>query len=298
VRFRPLPLISAVLATSLLMTTTAAAQGRGRPKAPKATTQPATISTSAGTETTTSTVAPNAPTTFRQFGSWLDDASAPTPGEARTGIGIGYWRLQGASQFNAPMVDLGYGLTDRFQVSASVPFYHANFAGTTFRGLDDVYISAKYTALDPTLTESEFGLAVSPTIEVLSAGATDGRVHVGLPVSMELRRQPFRVYGSVGYFSRGSVFTGGAIEWATPSGMALTGAVIQSYSLNDDATLDTLGIGKQRVDVMGGIARPVGSMAAVYASVARTLTSIDDGGTIVSLSAGISFRFSAVRGTP
>jgi hypothetical protein len=211
---------------------------------------------------------------------------------------MGYWRLSGASQINAPMLDVGYGLTDRLQVSANVPFYHTSFAGTTFRGLDDTYISAKYTVLDPTLTVSEFGFAVSPTIEVLSAGATDGRVHVGLPVSLELRRQPFRVYGSAGYFSRGSVFTGGAIEWAASSGTVLTGAFVQSYSMKDDATLDTLGIGKQRVDVMAGVGRPVGQIAAVYASVGRTLTSIEDGGTIVSFSAGMSFRFSAAKASP
>ena len=295
-KFRTLPLIGAALATSFLITMEAAAQGRGRPKAPKTTTQEVSSSTSSGVPTTTTTTG-SAAMSFRQFGSWLDDASAPTAGQGRTGIGVGYWRLSGASQFNAPMLDVGYGLTDRFQVSASVPFYHANFAGTTFRGLDDVYISGKYTVLDPTLTESEFGLAVSPTMEVLSAGAPDGRVHVGLPVSLELRRQPFRVYGSAGYFSRGSVFTGGAIEWAASSGMALTGAFVQSYSMKDDTLLDTMGIGKQRVDVMVGVAHPIGSIAAAYASVGRTLTSIDDGGTIVSFSAGMSFRFSA-KATP
>jgi hypothetical protein len=297
VRFRTLPLVSAVLATLLITTTEAAAQGRGRPKAPKTTTTSTSASTSgdlssaAGTTTT-------AATTFRQFGSWLDDASAPTAREGRTGIGVGYWRLSGGTQLNAPMVDVGYGLSDRLQVSAAVPFYHMNFAGTTFRGMDDVYISAKYTALDPTLTESQFGLAVSPVVEVLSAGTTDGRVHVGIPVSVELRRQPFRVYGSAGYFSRGSVFTGGALEWAAPSGMVLTSALIQSYSLKDDAVLDTMGIGKQRVDVMAGVGYPLAHIAAAYVSVGRTLTSIDEGGTTLSFSAGVSFRFSTAKATP
>jgi hypothetical protein len=296
VRFRTLPLTSAVLAISLAITATAAAQGRGRPKAPKTT----TLQTAPATSTAPSTSAPTtiAATNFRQFGSWLDDASAPTAGEGRTGIGVGYWRLSGASQFNAPMLDVGYGLTDRLQVSASVPFYHASFAGATARGLDDVYVSAKYTVLDPMLTESEFGLAVSPTIEVLSAGATDGRVHAGLPVSVELRRQPFRVYGSAGYFSRGSVFTAGAIERTTSSGMVLTGAFVQSYSMKDDAVLDTVGVGKNRIDVMAGIGHPIGRIASAYASVGRTLTSIEEGGTVVSFSAGMSFRFSAAKAVP
>ena len=297
---RTLPLFCAAVATSFVITTEAAAQGRGRPKAPRTTatttlqqTSPAT----SGVDQTGTIVAP-AVTTFRQFGSWLDDASAPTPGEGRTGIGFGYWRLAGGSQINAPMVDVGYGLTDRIQVSASVPFYHMNYAGSTFRGMDDVYVSGKYTVLDPMLTESEFGLAVSPVLEVLSAGAPEGRVHVGVPVSVELRRQPFRVYGSAGYFSRGSVFTGGAIEWTAPSGMVLTSALIQSYSLKDDAVLDSLGISKRRADVMAGVGYRLGTVAAAYASVGRSLTSIDEGGTSLSFSGGLSFRFSTAKATP
>ena len=299
-RSRTLPLIGAVLATSFVITMEAAAQGRGRPKGPKTPTPTTTSQTSSSTSSGVESTTLNAPavTTFRQFGSWLDDASAPTPGEGRTGIGVGYWRLAGASQMNAPMLDVGYGVTDRVQVSASVPFYHTTFAGSTFRGLDDVYISAKYTAIDPTLTESEFGLAVSPVLEILSAGGTDGRVHVGLPVSVELRRQPFRVYGSAGYFSRGSVFTGGAVEWAASSGIVLTSALVQSYSLNDDASLDAIDIGKQRVDFMAGVGYPIGNIAAAYASVGRSLTSIDEGGTSLSFSAGMSFRFSAAKATP
>jgi hypothetical protein len=291
-----LPLLFAAVFAALSITTEAAAQGRGRPKAPKVTaptasTSPAIIEAGAAAPVTT---APS----FRQFGSWLDDASAPTRGEGRAGFGVGYWKLSGASQLNAPMIDFGYGISDRVQVSASVPFYHTSFAGSTYRGLDDVYISGKYTVLDPTLTESEFGLAVSPVLELLSEGAPDGRVHFGVPVSVELRRQPFRVYGSVGYFSRGSVFTGGALEWATPAGAVLTGALVQSYSLQDDAVLDSLGISKQRVDVVGGVAYPVLPMAAAYVSVGRSLTSIEEGGTIVSVSGGISFRFSAAKHTP
>ncbi len=179
-----------------------------------------------------------------------------------------------------------------------MPFYHTRFGGATYSGLDDVYISAKYTAIDPMLTESQLGLAVSPVVEVLSEGAPDGRVHVGIPVSVELRRQPFRAYGSAGYFSRGSVFTGGAIEWSTSSGMVLTGALVQSYSLNDDAVLDAMGIGKQRVDFMAGVGYPVANIAAAYASFGRSLTSIDEGGTTLSFSAGLSFRFRTAKATP
>jgi hypothetical protein len=161
-------------------------------------------------------------TTFRQFGAWLDDTSTGVPGEGQTSIGMGYWRMQGMTQTNLPMLGMNVGVTDRLQVGALLPFYHVSYGGTVARGIDDIYLNAKYTIVDPTLTLSEVGLAVSPVVEVLSAGATGGRVHFALPVSVEVRRQPYRVYGSAGYFTRGSVFTGGAIEWTSSSRLTLT----------------------------------------------------------------------------
>jgi hypothetical protein len=189
------------------------AQGNGRPKNPKAaqpspTPSPApapatgTSTSTTSTPTTTSSVS-TAPTTtidafagspsYRQFGSWLEDASAPTRGEGYTNIGFGYWRMSGMSQTNVPMIGAGIGLSDRLGVSATVPFYRTNVAGTTSRGMDDVYLGASYNLFDPTLTLSEFGLSIGTVMEVLSSGAPDGRVHFAIPVARELRRQPFRV---------------------------------------------------------------------------------------------------------
>ena len=173
-----------------------------------------------------------------------------------------------------------------------MPFYRASYEGGSATGMDDVYLSAKYTLVDPTLTLSEFGLAISPTMEVLSSDNTDGRIHFAVPVSVELRRQPFRMYGSAGIFTRGSFFSGAAVEWSARSGMALTGALTQSYSLKDDAVLDSMGIGRQRMDVSLGIAYPLGTSAATFVSVGRSLTSMEEGGTSLALSGGISLRFS------
>jgi hypothetical protein len=207
-------------------------------------------------------------------------------------IGVGYWRLSGMSQANMPMLGAGLGLTDRMQVSASVPFYNVRYEGGSARGLDDIYLGAKYTLVDPTLTISEFGLAVSPVVEVLSAGAPGRRVHFAIPVSMEVRRAPFRAYGSAGYFTRGSLFTGGALEWTTPSSLVLTGVLTQSYSVKEDPVLDGLAVGRQRVDVMASAAYPLGSLAAAYGSIGRSLRAPLDGNTNLALTGGVSFRFS------
>jgi hypothetical protein len=277
------------------------AQGNGRPKGPKAPTTPSSSETTASTSTSTSASTPDvvagSVSSVRQFGSWLDDASSSYKGDSYASLGIGYWRLAETSQVNAPMLGMGWGVTDRVQVSASVPFYHTNYAGTTSSGLDDLYVGAKYTIIDPTLTLSEFGLAFNPVVEVLSAGTSDGRVHFALPVNVELRRLPFRVYGSAGYFTRGSVFTGGAVEW-TGTRMILTGSLTQSYSIKSDMLLDSMGVGRQNVNVSTAVAVPVTDRMAAFVSVGRTLTPIEEGGTKLALSGGVSIRFSAPTATP
>ena len=291
------PAIGLIVAFGLLIPGAAHAQGNGRPKGPKT---PSSSGTSASTITTTSSAADPVVTpvsSYRQFGSWLDDASSSYRGDSYASIGVGYWRLAESSQVNAPMLGMGWGVTDRMQVSASVPFYHSSYGGATSSGLDDLYFGAKYTLIDPTLTLSEFGLALNPVVEVLSADTGDGRVHFALPVNIELRRQPFRMYGSAGYFTRGSVFAGGALEW-TGTRMIVTGSVTQSYSMKEDLVLDGMGVGRQNVNVSGAVAMPVTDRVAAFVNVGRTLTPIEEGGTKLALSGGISIRFSAVTATP
>jgi len=293
VRSRFLPSAVGLVVAGLAIPGLAFAQGNGRPKVPGAptTTSPPTSSSAIAPEV----LAPAS--TFRQFGAWLDDASAPTwRGEGYTSIGAGYFRLSGASQMSAPMLGMGMGLSDRWQVSASVPFYRTSYAGTTYTGLDDMYFGAKYTVVDPTLTLSEFGLAVNPLVEVLSSANTD-RVHFALPVSMELRRQPFRVYGSVGYFTRGSVFSGGALEW-TGARLVVTGSLTQSYSIKEDLLLDNMSVGRRHVDVSSSVAVPLTSRAAAFVSLGRSLSKLEEGGTSLAVNGGLSIRFSTPSATP
>ena len=123
------------------------------------------------------------------------------------------------------------------------------------------------------------------------------RLIFALPVNVELRRQPFRMYGSAGYFTRGSVFAGGALEW-TGTRMIVTGSLTQSYSIKEDLMLDATGVGRQNVNVSGAVAMPVTDRMAAFVNVGRTLTPIEEGGTKLALSGGVSIRFSAVTATP
>ena len=232
-----------------------------------------------------------APTTIRQFGAWLDDASSLPPARGYVSIAAGQWRMLALRQTNVPMLSGGIGITHRLQVNASVPFYHYRFNGATARGIDDIYVSAKYNILDPTLTFNEVGLSISPALEVVSADVPGSRVHFVLPVNLELRRSSYRVYGSTGYFTRGSVFSGGAIEWRAPKRILLVGAITQSYSVKRDHALDELAVGRHRVDAMVTAVSRVGNRTALYVSLGRSLSSVNEGGTKLATVSGISFGF-------
>jgi hypothetical protein len=317
-RFAPPAIVLCLITLGLVMPTAAEAQGQGRPKNPSAhgnapftgtttttTTTPTTTTTSTGSgspivdTSVASSPLGTAAIGFRQFGSWLDDATAVGPGDGYTTISAGQWRMLGSTQTNFPMISGGVGITDRLQASATVPFYHATYQGTTASGLDDVYLSAKYVLADPTLTVSEVGFAVSPVVEILGSdyGLPGGRVHFAIPVSVEVRRAPYRVYASGGYFTRGSVFSGAALEWTASSGTVFTGNITQSYSTKQDPTLDALGIARTRADVSGSVAHPFTSTLVVFGTVGRSLTSIEQGGTKLAVSGGVSLRFNAPIGT-
>jgi hypothetical protein len=123
-------------------------------------------------------------------------------------------------------------------------------------------------------------------------------VHFAFPVALELRRQPFRVYGSAGYFTRGAVFSGGALEWVGPRQWIVSGILTQSRSIKSDATLDSLAVSRQRADVMASVAHSIGGSATGYISVGRSLSSLAEGGTSLALNGGVSLRFSAAKATP
>src|SRR4051812_8761541 len=281
-----LPLTGVLLMCALASPSAALAQGRGRPKQPHSTpTATPSPTTAASSVTGSQPVAPVA--SFRQFGTWLEDATVAPRGDAFTSISAGRWQMAGTAQTDLPMISGGVGLSDRMQVSATVPFYQSTYQGASARGVDDIYVTAKYNILDPTLTVSEIGFAVSPVVEILS-GALADRLHLALPVSIEVRRLPFRVYGAAGYFTRGSMFSGAAVEWTSSRGMSLTGSVTQSYSVKADPALDAQSVSRQRADVSGALAVPVASNVSVSISGGRSLTSIEQGGTTLALSGGVS----------
>lgn len=272
------------LAVLLMIAPVAGAQGRGRGS------QPVGPRGQAGR----APVARNGPipsaTSFRQFGAWLDDATTLAPGSVLTGFSVGYWRTDSGTQFDVPVLDVAGGVARRTQLSATVPFYRiASSEGATY-GLDDVYLGAKVMAVDPSTTRGRFGLAVGGIVEIMSPDSVvTSRTHWAVPVSVEGGNDAVRVYGSVGYFSRGAVFSGAAIEVSASDGTTLTGALTQSYATSELLT-DSTSSSRQRVDLTGTLSHSFGNTSA-YVSLGRSLTAPAGLATTLALSGGLYVRF-------
>jgi hypothetical protein len=163
------------------------------------------------------------------YGSWLDDASIVAPGDVWIGLATGYWRGDSNRQIDAPVASAAVGITPRLQAGGSASFYHFRAAdGVSENGLGNFSVYGKFLIADPLRAPNAIGLAVTPLLE-LSPGM-DVPVGWALPVNLETRRGNLRMYGSAGYFSRGSIFgTVGADIPVTPV-LAINGTFGLSYA--------------------------------------------------------------------
>jgi len=240
--------------------------------------------------------APDVPGTgIRQFGIWLDDATISPRGQGWATFGIGYSRALFGSQWDAPSVDAGLGVSPRVQVAVTAPFSKIRYTdGTSSRGLGDVYVAVKLGLLDPTAAGRSFGIAVAPVVELLSAGSVPdrgARVHWALPIAVEKRFAKFRAYGTAGYFSRGSVFASAALEVPVNAKVTATATVSHSRSLHEDPLSDELQLAPSRWDVSGGAVFFFSPKATFYGSVGRTVSRLDANGSSLTLGAGVSLGF-------
>lgn len=282
---------AAALVAVLAMSGTAAAQGRGggSGKGPQAAPGPPARS---GGQTSTAPVALQPSPSFPQFGTWLDDATTAAPGAGYASIGATYWRGSNASQTDAPIFGVTYGITNRAQLSATIPFYRVSYDGFSGSGLDNVYVSGKFAMVSLDAGAGGFGVALGAVAEIRGAGFGEAsRAHWAVPLSVEFRAQPVRLYGSTGYFSRGVFFAAGAFEWTLPTGTSLTASLAHSASVHG-VTVATMARvpGATLRDASVFVLHPVSSRASVYVAGSRTFSRTRINGAS-SVSGGLSFRF-------
>jgi hypothetical protein len=209
----------------LIATSPAAAQGKSKKSSAAAKSKiPASSSASSSTNTPSSSAS-----TVIYYGSWLDDASIVPVGGAWIGLSTGYWKAEALRQIDAPVMSAVVGLNRRLQIGGSVPIYHfRDGTGLSESGIGNIAIYGKALIVDPATQANGIGLAVAPLMEISSS--SPDRIGWALPLNVEVRRERVRMYGSGGYFSRGSVFGSFAAEIPAGERVSITGTFGQSFA--------------------------------------------------------------------
>ena len=239
-------------------------------------------------------VADSESTTWRAAAEFIIE-----PGSGVMSFSAGYWRMAGFSELDLPSFDVGLGIAKRVQAGASVPVYHAGApGGPVARGLGDLYLNAKVQLREPSAgPRQRIGVALVPLVQVLSAEPAIGesRVSWGLPVAIEVQRSGWRMYGSTGYFSRGSLFASAAIELPLAGRAWITGTLTQSHSTRADAGADALGLPSNRTDISGGVSWAAANRIALFGSVGRTLSRSHPTDTHLFVNGGVAVTFEGWR---
>ncbi len=226
---------------------------------------------------TTSTSAASA-NAVAYYGSWLDDATIVAPGDVWVGLATGYWRGSSNRQIDAPVVSAAVGIAPRVQAGGSASFYHFTDAdGMSENGFGSLSLYGKFLIADPSRAPNAIGIAVTPLLELSPGSAAP--VGWALPVNLEAQRGDTRIYGSAGYFSRGSVFGTIGADIPITSRVFLNGTFGQSYAR----------AGTHQTSIGVGASLGLTATSGVFVGLGQTFmpSSVGPGG--VSIAGGMSF---------
>lgn len=262
--------------------TTKQTRPAGAPPSASTQSSPALSSQSGIASPVTATASTSAPAAAANavvyYGSWLDDASIVEPGDVWVGLATGYWRGASNRQFDVPVVSAAIGINRRFQAGGSMSFYHfRDPEGLSESGMGTFSAYGKFQILDPLRAENAIGVAVTPLVEVSPGG--DDRFGWALPVNIETHRGDLRLYGSAGYFSRGSVFGTIGADIPVGSRMAISANFGQSYAR----------AGTHQTSFGAGLSLGLSGTSGMYVGVGQTFMPAEIGPGGASIAGGISF---------
>jgi hypothetical protein len=229
---------------------------------------------------------------LQTFGSWLDTALVSAPGEAWISISSAYWRSPSLREVDAPAIGVTAGVARRTQVGVSLPYYHVtDRSGFTSRGFGASYVTTKLALIE----NPRIGLSTSPTVEILNWRSPEiGRVNFVLPINVQTSAGRTQIYGSTGYFTRGSVFGSGAVEWPVTSKVTLAATMAHSYSVVADPISDALGLARHRTDANGGAYYTANAGVVFFTSIGRTFSPVDQTSGRLAVSGGVTMNVSGI----
>jgi len=175
-------------------------------------------------------------------------------------------------------VSAAIGIAPRVQAGGSASFYHFRDAdGLSENGFGSFSLYGKFQIADPSRSPKALGVAVTPVLELSPGSGTP--VGWALPVNVEARRGDTRVYGSAGYFSRGSVFASVAADFPVTSRIFINGTFGQSYAR----------AGTHQTSIGVGASLGLTATSGLFVGLGQTFMPNEIGPGGVSIAGGMSF---------
>ncbi len=231
--------------------------------------------------------------------AWVDDATLLDAGTVALSISAVRWDGAGVGEVDVPIVNAAMGLAPRLQLSASVPrTLGSGDPSGAAGGVGTSFFGAKVQLWNDATRAVK--IAVAPTLQLLGAGVAaalgpnESRTRWGLPVSGEIDRGAFRLYGGGGYFSPSVWFTGAAFAVQTTPKMILNAGVSRAWRGSEDG-VDTPLAERDRKEISGGAAYVLASHIVAFGSIGRTFATLDENGAGTTVSGGVSLWFAAGR---
>jgi hypothetical protein len=195
-------------------------------------------------------------------------------------------------EVDAPAMGITAGVARRMQIGASLPYYHVtDRSGFASRGFGASYVTTKFALSE----HPRIGLSTSPTVEILNWSSPEiGRVNFVLPISLQTSAGSAQIYGSTGYFTRGSVFGSGAVEWPVTSKVTFAATMAHSYSIVSDPVSDALGIARHRTDANGGAYFAANAGVVFFTSIGRTFSPVDQTSGRLAVNGGVTMNVSGI----
>jgi hypothetical protein len=182
-----------------------------------------------------------------------DDPGTPGNGNWEINVGVTTDRRANERQFEAPIVDMNYGLGDRIQVKYQVPFLvHGTDSDPTRSGLGNSLFGFKWRFLEDKKHELQIGTYPQLEFNNPTASADRGLVDRGtrllLPVELTKKVGPVDVNGELGYW----VAQHGPDQWI--AGLALGHRATERLELLGEvyATRNTNGRDNETTFGLGG----------------------------------------------
>jgi len=217
-----------------------------------------------------------------------EDASLMEPGTLSIGQYASFSKSPNGKSLSAPGIDFSLGLTRRLELSGfGAGVFSQNYGEGFAAGLDDSYMGLKVLLWK----EARYrpALAVKPMLELLGSADGVGRAHLAFPVMLEKDIGLCDLAYTVGYLTRGAVYSSLKCEWGGEGRVTPIAVISGSRATEHLSDLRDLGLNRTQLNGSVGVNVEISPRWSIFLEAGRTLSRKDENSSQFEFTASIAY---------